>query len=494
MDVSRRDFVKLAAASTVATGVSSLPFSSAIANPIPSSATQPILLLSSASCRGVGSAAYPKSVVGEDGLRDLLAWLDRFSSANSSIVEKRRLETSKGGREIAGFFVTNPTIPNDKKQIALVVLNRHGQEAGGRVVGPEILNYLVSDDAREIRDNQCVIVIPMLNPDGVAANKFNSSRTQLTNLERAVLGPIIKATPPDVMLDYHSLGQSNGARNDRGDMEVIITANTSRWGMDEQTHQYIGLKMAEACERAGWPYEVHSIDDLWVYYFGERKIGNQPWAALKQKTFVLDTVSPVDGYDAPVDDKEIETFEDPATGYTNYICAPAYQQYHTAIFGAEVNHWSMTRPEDQAKSGLAPCEALLKLGCMRFPWEKDAGYPVNLIQGDFRHSVRAVGANAAELRASRIRLWNQRMYFDTPHRFMPDPTTTVSKMRYIGKDLPLEFAICLRMRHDKIDSVTLGNQEVPFETFKDSCSTYVYVPVKITKPGTVSLTLKHPVY
>ncbi|MBP2675486.1 MAG: hypothetical protein H6Q84_2326, partial [Deltaproteobacteria bacterium] len=107
----------------------------------------------------------------------------------------------------------------------------------------------------------------------------------------------------------------------RGDMEVIIAANTSRWAMDEQVHQYVGRKMAEASEEAGWPYELHSIEDLWVYYFGERKIGNQPWASLKQKTFLLDTISPVDGYDAPADDMEIENIEDPTTGYTNYICA-----------------------------------------------------------------------------------------------------------------------------------------------------------------------------
>ncbi|MBP2675485.1 MAG: hypothetical protein H6Q84_2325 [Deltaproteobacteria bacterium] len=86
------------------------------------------------------------------------------------------------------------------------------------------------------------------------------------------------------------------------------------------------------------------------------------------------------------------------------------------------------------------------------------------------------------------------MYFDTLHRFMPDAETTVAKVRYIGKDLPLDFAVCLRMRHDKIARVTRGTQEVPFETFKDHCSTFVYVPVTLTKPGTMTLTLKHPVY
>ncbi|MBP2675078.1 MAG: hypothetical protein H6Q84_1918, partial [Deltaproteobacteria bacterium] len=237
MDLSRRDFVKLAAASTAAVGVAgALPLRPAYAAPT----------LSPASQRGSGSAAYPKKVAGEEGLRDLYAWFDKFAAAHSSFVQKRSLGTSPGKRDIPGFFVTNPAVPSRDKQYSLVVLNRHGQEAGGRVVGPEILNFLASDDAKAIRDSQVVILVPLLNPDGVVVNKFNSSRTSITNLERAVLGPIIKATPPDAMLDYHSLGQSNGARNDRGDMEVIIAANTSRWAMDEQVHQYVGRKMAEA--------------------------------------------------------------------------------------------------------------------------------------------------------------------------------------------------------------------------------------------------------
>jgi len=53
---------------------------------------------------------------------------------------------------------------------------------------------------------------------------------------------------------------------------------------------------------------------------------------------------------------------------------------------------------------------------------------------------------AAEPHASRIRLWQQRMYFDVAHRFMPDPKTTVVKVRNFGKDLPLDFAVCVRMR------------------------------------------------
>lgn len=164
------------------------------------------------------------------------------------------------------------------------------------------------------------------------------------------------------------------------------------------------------------------------------------------------------------------------------------------MFGDEVNHWSVTNPDDIAKSGLAIAETLLKMGCGRFPWEREKGYPTNLIQGDFRNSIRAIGNDAAERRKSRIRLWRERGNFDIPHREMPTPTTTVARVRYFGNDLPIQFALCLHMRHSTISGVTLLGKDIPFETFNDGCSTFAYIPLVASKPGTITLTLNHPKY
>jgi hypothetical protein len=75
---------------------------------------------------------------------------------------------------------------------------------------------------------------------------------------------------------------------------------------------------------------------------------------------------------------------------------------------------------------------------------------------------------------------------------MVDPEKTMARVRYFGQDLPMEFALCLRMRQNNIKSVTVRGKEVPFEIFQDSCSTFVYVPIVIENAGTIELTIKHP--
>jgi hypothetical protein len=131
------------------------------------------------------------------------------------------------------------------------------------------------------------------------------------------------------------------------------------------------------------------------------------------------------------------------------------------------------------------------MGCTRAPWEKDKGYPVNILHGDFRISIRPLGKNASERRASRIRIWNERNNFNVPQREMIDQETTVARVRYFGLELPIEFALCLRMRQNNIKGITTRGREVPFETFKDSCSTFVYIPVLMERAGTIEFIVKH---
>ena len=47
-------------------------------------------------------------------------------------------------------------------------------------MGPEILDYLVSDEAERVRDTQLVILVPVVNPDGFIRNEFHSSLYRLT--------------------------------------------------------------------------------------------------------------------------------------------------------------------------------------------------------------------------------------------------------------------------------------------------------------------------
>jgi hypothetical protein len=284
-----------------------------------------------------------------------------------------------------------------------------------------------------------------------------------------------------------------GSQYDKGDMEVIIPANTTRWAMDEQIHHQVAQKMLDAAEAAGWPYEIHTLEDLATYYFGGRKIGHMPWSATKEKVFMLHMQDFNDNYDVTEEGTlNLPPSEPGKATYTNYTCGPAYMKWHSLVFGMETNHSAITAAEDVAESGMVPCAALLKMGSTRFPWEKDRGYPVNILHGDFRVSIRPVGQNAAERRASRVRIWGERNHFNHPHREMTDLDTTVARARYFGKDLPMEFALCLRMRQKNIQSVSLAGKEIGFETFEDRCSTFVYVPLTMEKAGVVEVTIKHP--
>lgn len=431
--------------------------------------------------------------MGEKGLKEVYRWLDGFVEKNERIAHKKVLGKSSNNWDIPAVFVTNKDIADDNKQIAVVTVARHGQEFGARVVAPEILHFLASGGAKEIRDTQLVIVVPVVNPDGFILNKFCSSITSLTETERLILGALFRSYPPDMIIDFHSFGAEMGSQFDIGDMEVIIPANTTKWAMDEQIHQHVAQKMLDAAEKSGWPYEIHTLEDLATYYFGGRDIGNMPWSYMKEKIFMLHMQDFNDNYDIPEEsDMTNATSEQRETTYTNYTCGPAYMKWHALVFGVETNHGAITDAGDVAKSGMVPCAALLKMGSTRFPWEKDMGYPVNILHGDFRVSIRAVGNNAAERRASRKRIWGERHHFNHPQREMTDLDTTVARVRYFGSDFPMQFALCLRMRQKNIKSVHLGSKEIDFEIFKDRCSTFVYIPLIMERAGVLEVTIKHP--
>ncbi len=426
-------------------------------------------------------AVFDYMPMGKDGLKEIYAWIDDFVEKKSEIAEKIILGRSeRDDWDIPAVVVTNKSIPEEEKQTAVVTLTRHGNERGTRVVGPEILNYLGSIEAAETRDRQTVVVVPVVNPDGMVDDRFNSSMHGITDLEKKIFGRLCSRFVPDMMIDFHSLGRSEGPKYDRGDMEVIIPANTTKWAMDEQVHQYVATRMQESAEENGWPYEIHSLEDLSFYYFGGSS-SRMTHRYLQEKVFLLHIQDPFEQYDFPND----------LTGYTNYTCGPAYLRWHSLVFGLETNHWSISPDEGLGQSGMIPCKALLEMGNKRFTWEKDPGYPTNILSGDFRISIRPTGSTPGERRVSREKLWRERFYFDILKREMVDTKTTLAEVRYTGESYPLDFNLCLRMRQNEIRKVTIEDRQVEFETFKDNCSTFVCIPVSLTSSGQIRITVKH---
>ena len=108
--------------------------------------------------------------MGEEGLKEIYQWLDDWVAKNKGMFRKEVIGRSPDHWDISAFFITNEALLNDDKQIAVITLGRHGQEFGTRVVGPEIIRYLCSSDAEEIRETQLVIVVPVVNPEGFVSN------------------------------------------------------------------------------------------------------------------------------------------------------------------------------------------------------------------------------------------------------------------------------------------------------------------------------------
>ena len=424
--------------------------------------------------------------MGEKGVKEIYSWIDGFVKNNHRIAEKIIIGKSEDNKwEIPAVVVTNKSVSKDKKQIAIVTLARHGQERGARIVGPEILNYLSSEDASETRNKQTIVVVPIVNPIGVALDEFHSSLYGITDHEKMIFGNLCSSYIPDMMIDYHSLGMSEGTKYDRGDMEVIIPANTTKWGMDEQVYQYVSNKLLEAAAKESWPYEIHTLEDLNFYYFGEAATGKLPHRYLQEKVFLLHIQNACENYDFPTKKK----------GYTNYTNGPAYIRWHTLVFGVETNHGVIKVEDDLAGSGAVICKALLNMGNKRFSWEKDAGYPTNILVGDFRISIRSTGKNPGERRISREKIWRERANFDVLKREMlEDPEITFAEVGYLGENFPLNFELCLRMRQGVIKKVLVHDRKVSFETFKDNCSTFLSIPMSINKKGLSKVKIIHESY
>jgi len=431
----------------------------------------------------MAKSAFNYMPMGEQGLRDIYKWIDNFVSENSNIAEKIILGKSEDEKwDVPAIIVTNKAVPQEQKQIAIVTLARHGQEKGTRVVGPEILNYLASSDAEEIREKQTVVVVPIVNPVGVVLDEFHSSLFGITDHEKKIFGKLCSLFTPDMMIDYHSLGKVEGEKFDLGDMEVIVPANCTKWGMDEQIYQHVSDKLKEAAAKEGWPYEVHTLEELNLYYFGDPKTGKLPHKYMEEKVFLLHIQNTYEHYD---------TFSN-GINYTNYTNGPAYMKWHSLVFGVETNHWSIGVKDGLAESGMIITKELLKLGNSRFSWEKYEGYPTNIIVGDFRISVRSTGKMPAERRVSREKIWKERNNFNILKREMlKDPKVTLAQIGYIGEDLPLEFEFCLRLRQNKIKEVLVNDQNVDFETFTDNCSTFLVIPMNIKKPGVSKIEVVH---
>ena len=92
-------------------------------------------------------------------------WIEKYENNYRTIASVERIGYSDEGRDIKAVHVTNNSVPISDKEIALIIIGRHGDELGTRVVGPAVLEWLASEAAQKTRDRQHIIVVPVANPD-----------------------------------------------------------------------------------------------------------------------------------------------------------------------------------------------------------------------------------------------------------------------------------------------------------------------------------------
>lgn len=372
-------------------------------------------------------------------LEDLYQQLDDFVGNYSEITEIHRLGLSDEGREIKAIHVTDIGRPLAEKEVVVIICGRHGDELGAFAVGLQLLYWLVSEEASDIRRNQLLIIVPFANPDGFVRGEFFAPKDKISVVEKNYIRLLVDTFQPDVLIDVHSLG--------RGDLEAIIAGHTFHTGEDDFISGLLCARMIKGAELGGYPFILHSL--------GVQEL--KPWTNVR---------------------------------YNNFICQECFELCHSLVFGLEVNHFALGL-KDAALSGLAAIRPLLKAGNARFPWEYHSGYPNRIIKGNFLTSIRSTGKDARERRISRMEIWKNRELFEEPERQMLDRNTVRIWMKYHGEPLSYPFAICSRIRgKPNVAAVHFNKDEVEFYICQDRCSTYVFTDIPVLNKSDYELTIE----
>jgi len=381
-------------------------------------------------------------------LEEVYQELGRLAEKRSDIVESQSLGSSSEGRDIKAVYVTDKSVPQEDKEIAIIVCLRHGDEIGALAVGYKLLDWLVSEEAAETRRCQLVILVPVTNPDGFVRQEFWAPGDKLSDTEMKTIWALAESYQPDVVVDAHSL--------ERGDLEAVITGHTGHFGEDDFIQGRGAYIMMSGAASKGYPFVIHT--------YGTQSL--VPWRALPRA--VPPRFHP----------------------YDNLFCGLCHQKLHSLAFGIEVNSFGLDI-EDAGRSGIAAITPLLEMGNSRATWEYEPGYPNRILKGNLLTSIRAAGKNAAGRRQSRTEIWQNREFFTGPFREMPTRHTIKAKTEYSGKKLATDFSICCRLRgNPDIHHVGLNGVSTDFHTAYDECSTYVFADVQAADTGAYELDIE----
>ena len=370
-------------------------------------------------------------------------YVEKFVDRNKEIAFLEKIGLSDEGREIQAVHITDQNQPIDNKEVVLIIIGRHGDELGTRVVGPMILKWLASWEAGNILKCQHIIVVPVANPDGCVKEIFGFPTSHISDLEKNSLVKIGLKYVPDVVLDIHSVGRGKYGFN-WGGLEAVVIDNSADSGEDQYVLRAMADEMIQGAAREGYPFLLHTLE----FYQNLRKKA----PALSELAF------------------------------NNHVNRVFYESFHSLTFGIEVNHFVLS-PNDAARSGVAVIKSLLEMGTRVFPWEYYRGYPNRVLRGDFFASIRPLGKTAVERRSSRREIWSNRKFFAgsfIPYRKMENDHSINVIFKYSGKNMISGgLTVSFRIRGGpQIKRIIINGQNIKYYSKTDESSTYVFVDVE----------------
>lgn len=300
-----------------------------------------------------------------------------------------------GGYDILKAVFTDPSVPDDDKQVVLLTA-QHSMELSGVTTLLSVGNFLVSDreDAAEILKKVIVVIIPCSNAYSYSKQdpayqfkneagiceyfSFNYNGVAYDEATAPVAHAIKRVLDeyrPEVMLDVHGVCYRNQL--------VVPSMGVSGSAGNRFYNNEFVRQVQSAAVESGYP--VMNFDDMEV---------------------LLRT-------DMNCDDRDINGHFYVSNSNLHQAQVYTYLHYHTLAGSFE------TAFEDSCVPQIIRA---LSIGCKVWNGEHYSGYPTRTVVSNFGHNtIRAYGNTAAMRRESRAELWKHRsrIFLGVGHPEMP---------------------------------------------------------------------------
>jgi hypothetical protein len=334
-------------------------------------------------------------------LAEYEATLDYWAAQHAGLFSYEKQGESHDGQPVYLLKVTDASVSDEDKQIALVSCLHGGPERSGATTALKLVEWLVSDAplAVETRKKQIVLLVPIVNPYAFfVTDRFgNKEKIELYDPplkwwklkelelaepmktpELAAFLKIVDQYKPDMHLELHGTGLQAFPEEQLKDRTML--AGQTMFEVSACSYSNCGVRpwdprvtdaMVQAGQEAGYGSDRAEADAQRIFW-------NADYSVFSSRIWIR---------------PRPERFRTPFYGY---------MKYHTMISTTEIG-WE--------ESGVARLTGLLALGNKPWVYERHAGYPVDRVRYRAGRFVTSYGQTASARRASRVELWKAQTGF-----------------------------------------------------------------------------------